>query len=117
MDATARILSLARRESDTELEIELPRGLEEFFVEKGSVAVDGISLTIETVFPDRFRLGIIPATWEETALRTKRRGALVNLETDVIGKYVSARLNRLEKKQSSVTMETLAVQHTFKNVR
>ena len=108
VDATARILSLARRESDTELEIELPRGLEEFFVEKGSVAVDGISLTIETVFPDRFRLGIIPTTWEETALRTKRRGALVNLETDVIWKYVIARLNRLEKKQSSVTMETLA---------
>ena len=108
VDATARILSFERRESDMELEIELPRGLEEYFVEKGSVAVDGISLTLETVYADRFRIGIIPTTWEETALRTKKRGSLVNLETDVLGKYVIAHLNRLEKTKSNVTMETLA---------
>ncbi len=108
VDATARILAFERRESDTELEIELPRGLEEYFVEKGSVAVDGISLTIEKVYQDRFKIGIIPTTWEETSLRTKKRGGLVNLETDVIGKYVIARLNRLEKRKSNVTMEMLA---------
>ena len=108
VDATARILSFERRESDMELEIELPRGLEEYFVEKGSVAVDGISLTIEKVYADRFRIGIIPTTWEETSLRTRKRGSLVNLETDVLGKYVIAHLNRLEKTKSNVTMETLA---------
>lgn len=109
VDATARILAFERRASDTELEIELPRGLEEYFVEKGSIAVDGISLTIEKVYADRFKIGIIPTTWEETALRTKKKGSLVNLETDVIGKYVIAHLMKSQEKgRGSVTMETLA---------
>ena len=98
MDATARILAFERRASDTELEIELPRGLDEYFVEKGSIAVDGISMTIEKVYADRFKIGIIPTTWEETALRTKKKGSLVNLETDVIGKYVrDGKLERVRK--------------------
>lgn len=108
VDATARILSFERRASDTELEIELPRELEEFFVEKGSITVDGISLTIEQVRGDRFKVGIIPTTWEETSLRTRKKGDSVNLETDVIGKYVVSYLNRLNRKGSNVTMETLA---------
>ena len=109
VDATARILAFERRASDTELEIELPRGLEEYFVEKGSIAVDGISLTIEKVYADRFKIGIIPTTWEETALRMKKKGSLVNLETDVIGKYVIAHLMKSQEKgRGSVTMETLA---------
>lgn len=109
VDATARILAFERRASDTELEIELPRGLDEYFVEKGSIAVDGISLTIEKVYADRFKIGIIPTTWEETALRTKKKGSLVNLETDVIGKYVIAHLMKSQEKgRGSVTMETLA---------
>ncbi len=109
VDATARILAFERRASDTELEIELPCGLDEYFVEKGSIAVDGISLTIEKVYADRFKIGIIPTTWEETALRTKKKGSLVNLETDVIGKYVIAHLMKSQEKgRGSVTMETLA---------
>ena len=70
---------------------------------------DGISLTIEKVYADRFKIGIIPTTWEETALRTKKKGSLVNLETDVIGKYVIAHLMKSQEKgRGSVTMETLA---------
>ena len=109
VDATARILSLQRHNSDMELEIELPPQLREYFVEKGSIAVDGISLTLETVSSSVFRIGIIPTTWRETALHTRKPGDSVNLETDLIGKYVVSYLSRMtEKKSPPVTMEMLA---------
>ena len=109
VDATARILSLQRHNSDMELEIELPQELREYFVEKGSITVDGISLTLETVSSSGFRIGIIPTTWRETALHTRKPGDSVNLETDLIGKYVVSYLSRMtEKRRSPVTMELLA---------
>ena len=109
VDATAKILSLRRRDSDMELEIELPEGLREYFVDKGSVTVDGISLTLEAVSETSFRIGLIPTTWRETAIHARRPGDIVNLETDLIGKYVISYLNLTNRKQgSSVTMEMLA---------
>ena len=109
VDATGRILSFHRRKSDLELEIELPENLREYFVEKGSVAVDGISLALETVSERSFRIGIIPTTWRETAIHTRKPGDTVNLETDLIGKYVISYLKGGErKKESGITMETLA---------
>ncbi len=109
VDATARILSFRQNDSDMELEIEMPQNLREYFVEKGSITVDGISLTLEYVSDENFRIGIIPTTWRETALHSRKQGDLVNLETDLIGKYVVAHLNRIsEKKSSPVTMEMLA---------
>lgn len=109
VDATARILSLQRHNSDMELEIELPQNLREYFVDKGSITVDGISLTLEAVSGESFRIGIIPTTWRETAIHTRKPGDLVNLETDLIGKYIVSHLNRMaEKKGSPVTMEMLA---------
>ena len=86
-----------------------PEPLREYFVEKGSVAVDGISLTVEIVLENRFRIGIIPTTWRETAIHTRKPGDIVNLETDLIGKYVISFLKKqTEKKESHVTMEMLA---------
>lgn len=107
IDGIAHLLSVRRRHSDMEIEIAIPEALADGFVEKGSVAVDGISLTLESVSDDRFRIGIIPTTWEETALRYRKPGDFVNLETDLIGKYVSAYLKRRDGKSSGITMETL----------
>jgi riboflavin synthase len=59
-----------------------------YIVEKGSVAIDGISLTVATVERDRFSVSIIPHTARETVLSEKAIGAMVNLENDIIGKYV-----------------------------
>ena len=56
---------------------------------KGSVAVDGISLTVAALAEGRFGVQIVPHTWTHTALRTSRPGDAVNLEADVIGKYVA----------------------------
>ncbi len=110
VDAMARILSFERHDSDLELTIELPEESADFFVEKGSIAVNGISLTIEKIIAGRFQVGIIPTTWEETALHAAKPGDPVNLETDLLGKYVITYLKRQnEAAQSSrVDMNTLA---------
>ena len=109
VDACGKILSLTQRDSDTELTVSVPDDLVPFLVEKGSIAVDGISLTLESVEENTFRIGLIPATLSHTNLSGKKAGSLVNLEADVIGKYVAAFLNRTGYgKRSNVTMQTLA---------
>lgn len=88
IDTTAAVLTLEERGSDRRVEIELPSGFQQYVVFKGSVAVDGISLTIAELHPSSFVLWIIPHTWEITNLQRLAPGALVNLEFDLIAKYV-----------------------------
>jgi riboflavin synthase len=66
----------------------VPPGLARYLVEKGSVTVDGVSLTVVEAGPDRFTVGLIPTTLDRTTLGRKQVGAGVNLEVDVIAKYV-----------------------------
>ena len=68
--------------------IGFPSELARYFVYKGSVAVEGISLTIAALGPDHFDIAVIPKTWETTNLSSLTPGEAVNLETDVIAKYV-----------------------------
>ena len=88
IDTTAAVLTLEERGSDRRIEIELPSSFQQYVVFKGSVAVDGISLTIAELHPSSFVLWIIPHTWEITNLQRLAPGALVNLEFDLIAKYV-----------------------------
>lgn len=81
---------------------ELTRGI----VEKGSIAIDGISLTVTMVQEERFEVSIIPHTLKETTLGDKRKGSVVNLENDIIGKYVE-RLLSLEQTETTLTKEFL----------
>ena len=80
--------------------IEMPAGLARYVVEKGSIAVDGVSLTVIEVGSEEFSVGLIPTTRELTTLGLRRPGELVNLEVDVIAKYVerlaSGYLDRLD---------------------
>lgn len=76
------------------LEVSLPSELAPFFIEKGSVAIDGVSLTVNTLLPESFSVALIPETQARTTLGQKSAGTRVNVEADVIGKYV-ARLQRL----------------------
>ena len=82
-------------------------------VEKGSIAIDGISLTVAKEMPGAFQVSIIPHTGEETTLLKKKPGAVVNLENDMIGKYVE-KLMRKESEGggSSLTLDFLK-QHGF----
>jgi riboflavin synthase len=83
-------------------------------VEKGSIAIDGISLTVAAVDDTCFRVSVIPHTGAETTLLTHPVGALVNLECDIVGKYVEKLMTpkQSEQPQSGITMDFLA-QHGF----
>lgn len=70
------------------LTVRYPSALAPYFIRKGSVAVDGVSLTIADVHDDHFDVQIVPFTWNATTLSTLRAGSTVNLECDLIGKYV-----------------------------
>jgi len=88
VDGVGRIADLRRLGSSAELVIEPPPDLEKYLVAKGSIAVDGISLTVAAVGDSGFAVAVIPYTLEKTTLRAARPGGRVNLEADVIAKYV-----------------------------
>jgi riboflavin synthase len=77
-----------------DVRITLPEGLDRYIVEKGSITVDGISLTVVAVDREGFTVSLIPTTLELTTLGHKGVGALVNLEVDVIAKYVEKLVSR-----------------------
>ena len=88
VDATGRVATFEQRGADWYLKIAASAELLRYVVFKGSVAVDGISLTVAEVHPDSFAVWIIPHTYAVTALRERCAGSLVNLEADLLAKYV-----------------------------
>jgi riboflavin synthase len=88
VDGVGEVVELRRDVRSAELEIAVPPALARYLVEKGSIAVDGISLTVARLLPGAFVAALIPYTLENTALREVRPGGRVNLEADVIAKYV-----------------------------
>lgn len=95
VDGTGRILSRRSGEQWELVEISCPPEVWRYLVEKGSLAVDGVSLTVFDIRPDRFTVSLIPTTLELTTLGSACVGALVNLEGDLVGKYIVAHLDRL----------------------
>jgi len=94
IDGVGRIIRWERAGQDHVLEIAAPPELMRYVVFKGSIAVDGISLTVATAAQKSFRIWIIPHTYEVTALRERAMGDAVNLEADLLGKYVERFLKR-----------------------
>lgn len=95
VDATGEVVSLEERApGHWWLRVRFPRELAPYVVEKGSIAVDGISLTVAAVEGDIFAAAIIPHTWRSTNLRSRRPGDRVNLEADILAKYVEGLLRR-----------------------
>lgn len=88
IDGVGKIIRWERAGQDHVLDIQAPPEVQRYIVFKGSVAVDGISLTVAGVNPDGFRIWIIPHTFEVTALRERKVGDWVNLEADLLGKYI-----------------------------
>ncbi|MCD8158524.1 MAG: riboflavin synthase [Clostridiales bacterium] len=109
IDGTGEILGLAKEGIATVVTIGADRELIYYIVEKGSIAIDGISLTVKSVGESSFTVGIIPHTSGETTLTEKAPGDIVNLETDVIGKYTEHFLkNKKPEKSEEITLEFLA---------
>ena len=88
VDGTGRITSIRRDDTAIWYTIHTAPEIMRYVVEKGSITIDGISLTVARVSPRDFAISAIPHTVSETALRERREGDIVNLETDIIGKYV-----------------------------
>jgi riboflavin synthase len=88
VDGVARVLDRTAAGDGQEIRIELPAELQRYVVEKGSVAVDGVSLTVAGVGPGWFAVALVPHTLEVTTLGRRRPGDPVQLEVDVVAKYV-----------------------------
>lgn len=94
VDGMGKVRRWERAGQDFVLDIEAPKDVLRYVVFKGSIAVDGISLTVAAVSKKSFRLWIIPHTLEITALRERKVGDAVNLEADLVGKYVEQFVRR-----------------------
>ncbi|CCZ42448.1 riboflavin synthase alpha subunit [Clostridium sp. CAG:122] len=106
IDGTGIIRSLEREDNAVWVEIETPDKLLKYIVEKGSIAIDGISLTVARLTDDSFSVSVIPHTGEETTLLTKKPGDIVNLENDIVGKYVERLLNFNTSQKSTTDNKT-----------
>jgi riboflavin synthase len=88
VDGVGKIISIVKKGNSYLLAISLAKTLNKYLVEKGSISVNGISLTVISVTHDEFTIGIIPHTWEHTMLHTAKVGDYVNLEVDILAKYI-----------------------------
>ena len=94
VDGRGKVQRFEREGKDYVLDVEAPPSVMRYVVEKGSIAIDGISLTVAGVHRNWFRVWIIPHTRKITNLQACRRGDHVNLEVDILGKYVEQLLRR-----------------------
>jgi riboflavin synthase len=102
VDTTGTWLERKEKDGSWEFEISFPPSFAELIIEKGSICVDGISLTAFNVKKDRFTIAIIPYTYNHTNINTVKIGDPVNLEFDLVGKYI---LRKLSLEAGSVRRE------------
>jgi riboflavin synthase len=88
VDGTATLVSIREEGFSRVLELEAGASLTRYMVEKGSVAIDGVSLTVSALAEDRFEVSLIPETLTRTNLGALEQGAIVNIEVDVLAKHV-----------------------------
>jgi riboflavin synthase len=96
VDATGRVVRVAATAAGHEVTVELPADLRDFIVEKGSIAVDGVSLTVAAVDDQAgsFTVALIPHTLAVTIAGEYKEGTVVNLEADIVARYVARNLRR-----------------------
>jgi riboflavin synthase len=88
VDGTGRVVDMAEEEGGRKLQIEAPPELRRYLAEKGSITVDGVSLTISALTPSGFQVVLIPATLERSIAGSYGPGSVVNLEVDLLARYV-----------------------------
>lgn len=91
VDGTGKIIEIEKMRKEIKIWIELPKELIRYVVKEGSIAIDGISLTVVDLLKNKISVCIIPHTMKITNLGTKKVGDKVNIETDILGKYVLAK--------------------------
>ncbi len=119
VDGTGEILEIAPEGNSWRYRFRVPREIGRYLVEKGSIAVDGISLTVAECDDEEFAVSVIPHTARSTTLGEKKAGDRVNLETDLIAKYVEKFLRRKEgpgQRPSRIDSAFLARHGFFKSM-
>jgi len=111
-DATGSVVEVTRSAGSLELTIKVPQELVLYLVEKGSVAVDGVSLTVSEVRGSVLTSAVIPYTAQNTTLGTRRVGDVVNIEVDIIGKYVKRFLEKTQGDTEGID-EAFLAEHGF----
>lgn len=94
IDGTGIITSIVRETNSWIFKFKVRENLSKYLVEKGSVAVNGISLTVIDAGKDFFTVGIIPTTWKKTMLQFSRVGDKINIEVDILAKYIEKLLKK-----------------------
>lgn len=110
IDGTGKIVKKERDDNAVWITVSATANIMKYIVEKGSIVIDGISLTVARAFEESFAVSIIPHTGKATTLLDKRPGDLVNLENDIIGKYIEQFLGAQQtddKAESNITLEFL----------
>ncbi|MFP6624295.1 MAG: riboflavin synthase [Myxococcota bacterium] len=107
VDGTGTVKALEEAGQDVKLFIDCDSSLAELLVDKGSVTIDGVSLTVVTAAPTSFDVVLIPHTLAETTLGDYQPGQTVNLEADILGKYVKTYVDRSLAQHRSVSAEAL----------
>lgn len=104
VDGLATIISIQSSARSVQFRIEVPAGLERYIAEKGSICIDGTSLTVNNVDDNWFEVNVIPHTLQETIISHYKRGTKVNLEVDLIARYLE---RLLPDENTSITQEML----------
>ncbi len=107
IDGTGQVRSLRREDNAVWVRIAASSDILRYIVEKGSIAIDGISLTVASVTAQDFAVSVIPHTGEETTLLHKKPGDIVNLECDILAKYVEKLLSK-DTSKGGITPQLLA---------
>lgn len=111
VDGVGTIVGLERHDIATLVTVQAPYQVIRYIIKKGSVAIDGTSLTVVDFEQDKFQVSLIPHTAHATVLGSKKIGESVNLESDVLGKYIERLLQAREDsgpRQSKLSMEFLS---------
>ena len=112
VDGTGTIINIKPDDNAIWYKIQANQQILKYIVEKGSITIDGISLTVAKVSETDFSISAIPHTVEQTILKEKRQGDTINLETDILAKYIEKLLSHTQNKQSKITKEFL-LEHGF----
>ena len=110
VDAVGTLVERRSEQEFVHLKIQVPRSLSKYLVPKGSIAVDGISLTVNACEGDEMQITLIPYTLQKATLINKRVGDRVNLEADVLGKYVE---KLMEQRESGKLTQSFLREHGF----
>ena len=107
VEGCGKILSKKRIGDFYDIEIEIPENLEKYVIKKGSITINGISLTVADIINNIIKFAVIPHTYESTNLSTLEQNTEVNIETDILGKYVEKFLSAQDNNNSNIDMKFL----------